>query len=178
MQCPRHTPVPELKQYIVWNTHLLSCSWKPPRYGGWSDIMFLKPNWSILTSLIPSSIHDLPNLQKGSAASQSTPTWPSSPPSSWRRLMPRGTWLPSGVTRTLGGGVGPWRTPGALPGVLPRVITGTSPSPGGGAGRRWPRNKPPIPWGRTSRNLSGMWMQQIHQSSSYYSCAKKLSLPT
>ena len=47
MQCPRHTPVPELKQYIVWNTRLFSCSWKPPRYGGWSDIMFLKPNWSI-----------------------------------------------------------------------------------------------------------------------------------
>ena len=38
---------PELKQYIVWKTHLLSCSWKPPRYGGWSDVMFLKPNWSI-----------------------------------------------------------------------------------------------------------------------------------
>ena len=43
MQWPRRTPVLELKQNIVWNTHLLSCSQKPPRYG---DIMFLKPNWS------------------------------------------------------------------------------------------------------------------------------------
>ena len=48
MQWPRHTPVPELKQYIVWKTNFLSCSWKPPRYGGWSDIMFLKPKWSIV----------------------------------------------------------------------------------------------------------------------------------
>ena len=47
MQWPRRTPVPELKQCIVWNTHLLSCSWMPPMYGGRSDIMFLKPNWSI-----------------------------------------------------------------------------------------------------------------------------------
>ena len=47
MQWPRRTPVPELKQDIVWNTHLLSCTWKPPRYGGRSDITFLKPNWSI-----------------------------------------------------------------------------------------------------------------------------------
>ena len=52
MQWPRCTPVPELKQDIVWNTPLLSCSWKPPRYGGRSDIMFLKPNWSPLRGLI------------------------------------------------------------------------------------------------------------------------------
>ena len=36
MQWPRCTPVPELKQ---WNTPLLSCSWKPPKYGGRSDII-------------------------------------------------------------------------------------------------------------------------------------------
>ena len=48
MQWLRRTPVPELKQDIVWNAHLLSCSWKPPRYGGRSDITFLKPNWSIV----------------------------------------------------------------------------------------------------------------------------------
>ena len=48
----RCTPVPELMQNIVWNTPLLSCSWKPPRYGGRSDIMFLKPNWSPLRGLI------------------------------------------------------------------------------------------------------------------------------
>ena len=48
MQWPRRTPVPELKQDLVWNTRLLSCSWKPPRYGGRSDITFLKPNWSLL----------------------------------------------------------------------------------------------------------------------------------
>ena len=47
MQWPRCTPVPELKQDIVWNIPLLLCSWKPPRYGGRSDITFLKPNWSI-----------------------------------------------------------------------------------------------------------------------------------
>ena len=51
MQWPRCTPVPELKQDIVWNTPLLSCSWKPPRYGGRSDIMFLKPNWYPLRGL-------------------------------------------------------------------------------------------------------------------------------
>ena len=49
MQWSRRTPVPELKQYIVWNAHLLSCSWMPPMYGRRSDIMFLKPNWSIVT---------------------------------------------------------------------------------------------------------------------------------
>ena len=49
MQRPRRTPVPELKQYIVWNTHLLSCSWMHPRYGGRSDIMFFKLAWYIMT---------------------------------------------------------------------------------------------------------------------------------
>ena len=68
MQCPRHTPVPELKQYIVWNTHLLSCSWKPPRYGGWSDIMFLKPNWSIGTDCYILSSYIIENRKGWSVA--------------------------------------------------------------------------------------------------------------
>ena len=53
MQWPRCTPVPELQQdiQVVWNTRLSSCSWKPPRYGGRSGITFLKPSWSIPTSI-------------------------------------------------------------------------------------------------------------------------------